>query len=217
MAITTNGGAGTALAVSADLSAAISDESGTGVVVFNTSPTLVTPTLGTASATAIELGHATDTTLARSSAGVITVEGVVIPTISSTSTLTNKTLTSPTVGGGITHSGSTSGTTVLQASAIASGTLTLPAATDTLVGKATTDTLTNKTLTSPALTTPTISTATTNGDLLYGTGSGALARLGIGATSTVLTVVAGVPSWVAASAGTTGNDQAFAFGVQVYS
>ncbi len=42
--------------------------------------------------------------------------------------------------------GSTSGSTLLKASAIASGTLTLPAATDTLVGKATTDTLTNKTI-----------------------------------------------------------------------
>lgn len=41
--------------------------------------------------------------------------------------------------------GSTSGITSLKATAIASGTLTLPAATDTLVGKATTDTLTNKT------------------------------------------------------------------------
>ena len=45
----------------------------------------------------IELGHVTDTTIARSSAGVITVEGVVVPTVSSTSTLTNKTLTAPVI------------------------------------------------------------------------------------------------------------------------
>lgn len=43
--------------------------------------------------TTIELGHATDTTLARVSAGVIAVEGVVIPSISSTNTLTNKRIT----------------------------------------------------------------------------------------------------------------------------
>lgn len=43
--------------------------------------------------------------------------------------------------------GTTSGSTILDATAAASGTLTLPAATDTLVGKATTDELTNKTLT----------------------------------------------------------------------
>jgi hypothetical protein len=50
-------------------------------------------------------------------------------------------------------SGSTSGTTTLQATAVAgTTTITLPAATDTLVGKATTDTLTNKTLTSPTIT-----------------------------------------------------------------
>jgi hypothetical protein len=69
-----------------------------------------------------------------------------------TQTLTNKTLTSPTINtaiigsAGITFNGSTSGTTILQASAIASGTLTLPAATDTLVGRATSDTLTNKSI-----------------------------------------------------------------------
>jgi hypothetical protein len=49
--------------------------------------------------------------------------------------------------------GSTSGTTTVQATAVAgTNTLTLPATTsDTLVGKATTDTLTNKTLTSPTI------------------------------------------------------------------
>ncbi len=54
-------------------------------------------------------------------------------------------------------SGSTSGTTTVQATAVAgTNTLTLPATNnDTLVGKATTDTLTNKTLTSPTITTPT--------------------------------------------------------------
>jgi hypothetical protein len=45
---------------------------------------------------AIELGHATDTTLSRPSAGVLAVEGVNVVTLSATQTLTNKTLTSPT-------------------------------------------------------------------------------------------------------------------------
>ena len=61
-------------------------------------------------------------------------------------------------------SGSTSGTTTVQATAVAgTNTLTLPATNnDTLVGKATTDTLTNKTLTSPTITGATIGTSIIN-------------------------------------------------------
>ena len=69
-------------------------------------------------------------------------------------------------------SGSTSGTTTVQATAVAgTTTLTLPAATDTLVGKATADTLTNKILTSPTLNTPTINDARQNLTLNAQTGT----------------------------------------------
>ena len=107
-----------------------------------TSPTLTTPVLGTPSSGtltnctglpvsgitaststalgvgSIELGHATDTTIARSSAGVISVEGVVVPTVSSTSTLTNKTLTFPIIDNiqlGYTTTATAAGTTTLTA------------------------------------------------------------------------------------------------------
>ena len=106
---------------SAQLATALTDETGTGAAVFATSPTLVTPVLGTpqsgtltsctglpisgltaSTSTAlgvgsIELGHASDTTLTRVSAGLVAIEGVNIVTTSATQTLTNKTLTSPTL------------------------------------------------------------------------------------------------------------------------
>ena len=93
----------------------------------------------------IELGHASDTTLARSAAGVVTVEGVEIVTLSRSQTLTNKTLTLPTIGGtGAVFNGSTSGTTTLLASATAgTTTITLPATTGTVVTTGDTGTVTN--------------------------------------------------------------------------
>ena len=63
-------------------------------------------------------------------------------------------ITNLTVGGTLTFEGSTADSfeTVLQVTdPTADRTLTLPNATDTLVGRATTDTLTNKTLTSPTI------------------------------------------------------------------
>jgi len=113
-----------AATTSAELAGVMSDETGSGSLVFATSPTLVTPVLGTptsvtltnatglpvsgitaSTATAlgvgsVELGHATDTTIARVSAGVASIEGVNIVTTSSTDTLTNKTLTAPIINTG---------------------------------------------------------------------------------------------------------------------
>jgi len=81
-----------------------------------------------------------------------------------------------------------------------SGTIAIDSTVATLTG---TQTLTNKTLTSPALTTPTISTLTTAGDILVGTGSGAIARVAGGIATYVLTSngATSAPSWQVASGG----------------
>jgi hypothetical protein len=137
---------------SANLAAALTDETGTGAAVFATSPNLVTPSLGVATASSINKVAIT----APATAATLTLpDGVTLTgpaasgtamTLGNAETVTGaKTFGSAGAVGRLKVAGTTSGSTTLDATAAASGTLTLPAATDTLVGKATTDTFTNKT------------------------------------------------------------------------
>lgn len=120
-ALTTNPLSQFAATTSLQLKGVMSDETGSGALVFADTPTLTTPVLGTPSSGtltnctglpiaglvsststalgvgSLNVGHASDTTLSRVSAGVMAVEGVNIVTVSSTDTLTNKTLTAPTI------------------------------------------------------------------------------------------------------------------------
>lgn len=94
-----------------------------------------------------------------------------------TQTLTNKTLTAPllsapVLSGTSSAAGSilfkedtdngTNAVTLIGPAATSDVTVTLPAATDTLVGKATTDTLTNKTLTAPVVSAPVVTGGSIN-------------------------------------------------------
>jgi len=93
-----------------------------------------------ASTLAISGSFATTLTVSGTTGVTLPTTGT-LSTLAGTETFTNKTLTTPII-----------------ASISNTGTLTLPTSTDTLVGRATTDTLTNKTLTSPTLTTPVLGT-----------------------------------------------------------
>ena len=121
--------------------------------------------------------------------GVATNTGVIeIPlaaadgvTLTGTQTLTNKTLTDPKLSPTATTAGKieflegtnngTNKATLIGPAATADVTVTLPASTDTLVGRATTDTLTNKTLTAPKIGTSILDTNGNELFLLTATGS----------------------------------------------
>jgi hypothetical protein len=118
-----------------------------------TAPVMTVPVLGVASATSI---NKVALTAPATSATLTIPDGVTLTgpaasgtamTLGNAETVTGaKTFGSAGAVGKLKVAGTTSGSTILDATAVASGTLTLPAATDTLVGKATTDTLTNKTI-----------------------------------------------------------------------
>jgi hypothetical protein len=169
---------------SSQLSGALTDETGSGVAVFATSPTLVTPTIGAATATTINkvtiTAPATGSTLTVADGKTLTASntltftgtdassvafgaggtvvytsglGTGVATFLATpssanlaSAITDETgtgalvfgtspsLTTPAIGaGGLTIAGSTSGTTSFLATAVASGIITFPAVTGTVI------------------------------------------------------------------------------------
>ena len=180
MAITTNGSSGTTsnLTTSAGLSAAISDESGTGVVVFNTSPTLVTPALGTPASGV--LTNATGLPISTGVSGLATGVATFLATPSSANLIsavtdetgsgalvfgTSPTITTPTLSGNTT-AGTINSTTIpsTKTLVVTTDTLAVHAATTSaqLAGVISDETGSGALVfaTSPTLTTPSIGVAT---------------------------------------------------------
>tara|TARA_X000001036_G_scaffold244591_1_gene228250 strand:+ start:1474 stop:3399 length:1926 start_codon:yes stop_codon:yes gene_type:complete len=113
---------------------------------------------GTSGAVTLDVAGGTGIT---ANANDIAIDATVA-TLTGTQTLTNKSITAPILTGSASSAGSilfkedtdngTNAVTLIGPAATADVTVTLPAATDTLVGKATTDTLTNKSIDAAQLT-----------------------------------------------------------------
>jgi hypothetical protein len=126
---------------SANLAAAVTDETGSGALVFATSPTLVTPILGTPQSGNFSTGTFTWPTFNQNTTG----------------TASNVTGTVAIANGG---TGQTSASAAFDA----------------------------------------LNPMTTTGDIIYEASPTTAARLGIGSTGQILTVVGGIPAWAAAPA-----------------
>jgi len=154
--------------------------------------------------------------------GTLDIDGgtLVLPntvvTTTGTQTLTNKTLTNPVLTPTATTAGKleflegtnngTNKVTLIGPATSADVTLTLPSATDTLVAKATTDTLTNKTINASQLINATVSLAKlsngTDGNLISYDANGAAVAVATGSATQVLTSAgAGAPPVFADAAG----------------
>jgi hypothetical protein len=201
MAITTNGGAG----VTADAVATLSNK------------TLEAPIINNATFTGAQAG------LEIKFGNNIVLEGTTDNafeiTLSGGDPTADRTVTLPDVTGTVITTGNVSDLTFVS-NIIFEG-ATADAFETTL---AVTDPTADRTITFPdstgtvALTSGVINNSllTTTGDTIYASGSSTPARLAVGTTGQVLTVSGGVPTWATPEAGTTANDQAFAFAVQVF-
>lgn len=166
-----------AATTSAQLYGVLSDETGTGVAVFGTSPTIGTPTI--TSPTINLTSDATGDIYYRGAGGGLTRLGVG----------TNGHVL--TLSAGLPSWAAASGGTTLTDSASLSTALSDETGTGLAVFA-----------TSPTLTTPVINLGSdATGDIYYRNSGGALTRLAAGTNGHVLTLAAGLPSWAAASGG----------------
>ena len=219
MAITTNGGAG----ITADAVATLSNKTLEAPVINNATFTGAQAGLEIKFGNSIVFEGTTEDAYEMTLAGgdptadrTVTlpdVTGTVVTTgnLSAITTLTSPTITSPTITGAVFNDGSVVfegttaddfETTLAITDPTADRTITFPDSTGTV---ALTSGVINNTLT------------TTTGDTIYASSANTPARLAIGTAGQTLTVSAGgVPEWATPAAGTTANDQAFAFAVQVF-
>ena len=179
----------TALTTSAGISGAISDETGSGALVFGTAPTVVG-----GSFTAL-----TALSVLNSGTGTFSLRLVEDDTLTANRNLTftvqdaSRTIS---LGGNLNFASAfTTTTAAITLAATGGGSSVTVPATGTLATLAGSETLTNKTLTSPVLNVGSDAT----GDIYY-RNAGVLTRLGVGSAGQVLTVASGVPSWAAAGA-----------------
>jgi len=214
MAITTNGGAG----VTADAVATLSNKTLEAPVINNATFTGAQAGLEIKFGNNIVLEGTTDNAFEMTLSGgdptadrTITLPDVTGTVITSGNLTAITTLTSPTITGAIFNDGSVVfegatadafETTLAITDPTADRTITFPDSTGTVA------------LTSGVINN---SLVTTTGDTIYASGASTPARLAIGTAGQTLTVSAGgIPEWATPAAGTTANDQAFAFAVQVF-
>ncbi|MFZ9310723.1 MAG: beta strand repeat-containing protein [Arenimonas sp.] len=190
---------------SAGLRAALSDETGSGVAVFGTAPTIAGGSHTALTALGIRSTGtgAFDLTLANSEN--LTAGRTLTVTVNDAARTLN-------LGGDLTTAAAfiTSGANSLTLTTTGATNVTLPtsgtlvnSAVTALSSLATVGTITSGTLGTGAViggVTMTLGSDAT-GDLYYRNASGILTRLGIGTTGQVLTVVSGLPAWAAASGG----------------
>jgi hypothetical protein len=162
---------------SAELASVISDETGSGALVFATQPTLRTPQIGSGGGNGhYHIHYATSTPSGIASYTTHYTQASTLGWIFGTNAFQS----------------------VFSFAGTATRTYTFPDASGNVVLDSATQTLANKTLTSPVINVGSDAT----GDVYYRDSGGLFTRLGIGTTGQVLTVSAGgIPEWAAGGGG----------------